>query len=288
MPLMATTADTTTVTPRDLWTLFEPIHAVTYFSPEAVDAFEEAGLRGFWRGYFAGRSAPLGMAGPEPVAAAFCSYAPSMVAQALPSVWEVVTPEQALDVRRSGARAALARLLDGQREGVERAAVLLAEAAEAADLTGRPLTAANAALPWPDDPLDRLWHAATILREHRGDGHVAAQLVADVDGCEILALRVGIDLPRSELQPYRGWSDGEWDAAVRRLVGRGLLTGDGKATEAGRRTLAGIEEGTDRAAFRPWAAADLPRLTDALEPLARTVAATLRFPNPIGLPERTG
>ncbi|GLF98526.1 SCO6745 family protein [Streptomyces yaizuensis] len=285
---MTTTADTTAVTPRELWTLFEPVHAVTYFSPEAVTAFEDAGLRGFWRGYFAGRSAPLGVTGPRPVAAAFCSFAPSMVAQSLPAVWDVVTPGQTLEVRRAGARAALARLLGDQEERVAEAAGLLAEAAEAADLTGRPLAAANAALEVPKDPLDLLWHTATVLREHRGDGHVAAQVAADLDGCEILALRVGIDLPRSELQPYRGWSDEEWDASVERLAERGLLTPEGKATDAGRALLTEIEEGTDRAAARPWAGVDTGRLHRALEPLARTVARTLRFPNPIGLPERSG
>ncbi|AXU15308.1 hypothetical protein I3J09_22280 [Streptomyces clavuligerus] len=283
---MTTTADATAVTPRELWTLFEPIHAVTYFSPEAVTAFEDAGLRGFWRGYFAGRSAPLGAAGPEPVTAVFCSFAPSMVAQALPAVWGVVTPEQTLEIRRAGARAALARLLADQGDEVEEAAELLAVAVDAADMTGRPLAAANAALGAPKDALDLLWHAATVLREHRGDGHVAAQVAADLDGCEILALRVGIDLPRSELQPYRGWTDGEWDAAVERLTGRGLLTVDGEATDAGRALLEGIEEATDRAAARPWAAVDTGRLHRALDPLARAVARTLRFPNPIGLPER--
>ncbi|MER6912878.1 hypothetical protein ABT354_14515 [Streptomyces sp. NPDC000594] len=285
---MTTTAATTAVTPRELWTLFEPIHAVTYFSPEAVTAFEEAGLRGFWRGYFAGRSAPLGTVGPEPVAAAFCSFAPSMVAQSLPAVWEVISPEQALEVRRAGARAALARLLADRDDEVERAGGALAVAVEAAEATGRPLTAANRAIGAPKDPLDLLWHSATVLREHRGDGHVAAQVAADLDGCEILVLRVGIDLPRSELQPYRGWTDEEWEAAEARLTGRGLLTPDGKATDAGRAVLAGIEEATDRAAARPWAAVDTVRLRQALEPLARTVARTLRFPNPIGLPESTG
>ncbi|MER5766875.1 SCO6745 family protein [Streptomyces sp. NPDC001985] len=283
---MEAITDTPVVTPRHLWGLFEPIHAVTYFSPEAVAAFEDAGLRGFWRGYFAGRAAPLGAVRPEPAAAVFCSFAPSMVAESLPSVWETVHPEQALEVRRAGARAALARLLAGQEDEVVRAGELLAAAAVAPDSTGRPLTAANVALPWPRDPLDRLWHAATILREHRGDGHVAAQLAEDLDGCEILALRVGIDLPRSELQPYRGWTDDEWDASVRRLVERGLLVPDGQATDEGRRVLAGIEEATDRAAARPWAPVDTGELGAVLSPLAETVAKTLRFPNPIGLPDR--
>ncbi|MFF8957111.1 hypothetical protein [Streptomyces sp. NPDC014894] len=288
MPPMEAIADTAVITPRRLWTLFEPIHAVTYFAPEAVAAFEEAGLRGFWRGYFAGRSAPLGGLAPEPVTAAFCSFAPSMVAQALPSVWETVRPERTLEVRREGARAALTRLLAGHEAEVERAAELLAGAAGSPDCTGRPLAAANVALPWPSDPLDRLWHASTILREHRGDGHVAAQVAAGLDGCEILVLRVGIDLPRSELQPYRGWTDAEWDAAAERLIDRELLTPDRRATDAGRDTLTTIETATDHAAARPWASLDTTDLDRVLLPLASAVARTLRFPNPIGLPLHGG
>ncbi|MFI1012270.1 hypothetical protein [Streptomyces sp. NPDC020965] len=285
---MTSAADTTVAATRDLWTLFEPIHSVTYFSPEAVATFEEAGLRGFWKGYFAGRAAPLGTADPGTVTATFCSYAPSMVAEAVPSVWRVVTPGDALELRRKGARAALARLLAGHEERVEQAAELLSAPATAPDCTGRALAAANAALPWPRDPLDRLWHATTVLREHRGDGYVAAQVAADLDGCEILVLRTGIDLPRSELQPFRGWTDGEWDAANRRLVDRGLLDTEGRATEEGHRTHTTIEEATDRAASRPWSAADVARLGEALIPLSDAVSRTLRFPNPIGLPERRG
>ncbi|MCM2390782.1 SCO6745 family protein [Streptomyces albipurpureus] len=285
---MTTTVSTKAVTSRDLWLLFEPIHSVTYFTPEGTSVFEEAGLHGFWRGYFAGRSAPLGTVGAGAATGAFCSYAPAMVAEALPSVWTQITPAEALDVRREGARAALARLLAEQEERVERAAELLAEVATAPDCAGRTLAAANAALPWPKDPLDRLWQAATILREHRGDGYVAAQTAADLDGCEVLLLRTGIDLPRSELQPYRGWTDKEWEAAGQRLQQRRLLASDGRATEDGRRLHAAIEDTTDRVAARPWADANLPLLAETLTPLADAVAKVLRFPNPVGLPDRPG
>ncbi|MGW6461251.1 SCO6745 family protein [Streptomyces sp. NPDC055078] len=288
---MTTTVDTHTVTPRDLWTLFEPIHSVTYFAPEAVTAFEDAGLEGFWQGYFAGRAAPFGKAPAEHVAAAFYSYAPHMVALALPAVWEVTAPERALEVRRAGAREALRRLLAGQEGAVERAAALLAPYARALDCAGRPLAGANAALPVPggDEPFDLLWHAATLLREHRGDGHLAALVAADLDGCEVLVLRAGADLPRSELQPYRGWTDEEWDAAARRLTGRGLLDESG-TTAAGRGLLDEVERATDRAAARAWpdlTPAVSAALLAALSPLAETVARTLRYPNPIGVPRPT-
>ncbi|MCP9205848.1 SCO6745 family protein [Streptomyces cucumeris] len=273
---------------RTLWALFEPIHAVTYFAPEALTAYEDAGLRGFWRGYFAGRAAPLGPVGPEPVVAAFFSFAPSMVARALPDAWAVAPPERVLEVRRAGAVAALRRLLAGQEAAVERAAEALVPRSAGLDTAGRVLTSANAALDFPDKPVERLWHAATLLREHRGDGHVAALVAAGLDGCEALGLRAGADLPRAELQPYRGWTDQEWEAALTRLADRGLLKPDGTATGNGRELLRAVESATDRAAERPWrplTAEDTTALTALLKPLAAACSTALRFPNPIGVPE---
>lgn len=275
-------------TARALWQLFEPVHAVTYFAPEALSAFEQAGLRGWRRGYFAGRAAPFGPVGAEPVTAAFFTFAPAMVARALPSVWEIVSPGQALEVRRAGARAALARLLSGLEKEAERAAELLSSLLEGPDCGGRVLAAANAALGFPVDPLERLWQAVTLVREHRGDGHVAAWVAAGLDGCEVLVLRSGIDVPRSELQPYRGWSDGAWEAAGRRLGERGLLEPDGSATPEGRRMLAEVEGATDRAAGRLFAhvpPGDMTELHRLLEPLAQACAAAVRFPNPMALPD---
>lgn len=274
-------------TARALWPLIEPLHAVSYFAPDAHAVFHTAGLPGFWPGYFAGRAAPLGAVGPEPVIAAFHGFAPPMVRRALPGVWRAVTPQQALELRLAGASTALRRLLAGQEEAARRAADELADRAAGVDCAGRVLAAANTALPVPDEPLPRLWHAATVLREHRGDGHVAALVAAGLDGCEALVLRAGADLPRAELQPYRGWTDGEWEAAAGRMAERGLLTAEGKATAMGRQLLHKLEQATDRAAQRPWerlGAGRAERLAALLSPLARACATALRFPNPIGLP----
>ncbi|GAA2417900.1 hypothetical protein GCM10010420_55330 [Streptomyces glaucosporus] len=278
-------------TARALWALIEPVHAVTYFAPQARSAFEAAGLRGFWRGYFAGRAAPLGAVGPGPVTAAFFGFAPAMVARAVPDVWTRAAPGRVLRARQDGAEAALARLLAGHEPLVEEAAALLTPVAGELDCAGRVLAAANQDLPPPRSAAGRLWHAATVLREHRGDGHVAAWVAAGLDGCETLVLRSGIDLPRTALQPNRGWSDHQWQAARDRLVARGRLASDGTATPAGRRIHRRVEEATDRAAARPWqtldpAAAD--RLHRLLAPLARACAAALPFPNPIGLPRPAG
>jgi hypothetical protein len=216
---------------RSMWTLFEPVHAVIYFAPQGRTAFEQAGLRGFWRGYFAGRAAPLGPVGAAVVGASFFNFAPGMVARAIPGVWELISPEQALRVRAAGASHALGALLAGQEAAAEAAADLLWRAVGELDCAGRVLAAANVGLPAPwegtegSGALGRLWQAATVLREHRGDGHWAALAAADIDGCEAVVLRCGLDLRREDLQPIRGWTDEEWDAARDRLAGRGLMPG---------------------------------------------------------------
>ncbi len=270
---------------RRMWTLFEPIHAMTYFAVEARAAYEEAGLRGFWRGYFAGRSAPLGPAGAAPVTASFYTFAPQMVGRALPGVWDRISPDEALAVREAGAVAALNRVLGDLSDAAGVAADMLAEAASGLDCSGRVLAAANAALPVPEGPVPRLWHAATVLREHRGDGHFAALVAAGVDGCESNVLRAGFDLPRETIQPLRGWTDEQWDGAAGRLVERGAIDKDGTATPAGADLRAGIEATTDAAAARPWLdeefAADL---ADVLYPIARACSAELPALNPVGVP----
>jgi Helix-turn-helix family len=277
-----------TRTAREMWRLFEPIHAVTYFAPQARAAFEEAGLRGFWRGYFAGRAAPLGPVAAAPVTASFFGFAPRMVERALPAVWELAAPERALEVRLAGATAALRRLLPDRETEVAAASEVLARAVTRLDCAGRVLAAADAALPMPDDPYARLWHTATVLREHRGDGHVAALVAAGLDGCESLAVRAGADIPRQTLQPVRGWTNEEWAAAVARLTDRGWLTPDGTITQTGQARLQAIEDATDAAAARPWTdPSSDPTSVEILAPVAAACAAEMPYPNPIGLPPRS-
>ena len=277
---------------RAMWALFEPVHAMVYFSPAARAAFEEVGLRGFWRGYFAGRAAPLGAVPAAPVVGAFFSFAPSMIERALPDVWQRATPEQALAARLRAAVTALRPLADVLSPFELKESVTLMEAAvDRLEPAGRVLGAANAGLPRPGQPLERLWQAATTLREHRGDGHVAALVVAGLGGCEALVLRAGQDLPRELLQAARGWSDEQWEAAARRLVERGWLGADGRATMAGITGYEKIEAETDALAAVPWNVlgdAATARLTALLTPLSRACRAELPSPNPIGLPVPSG
>jgi hypothetical protein len=277
-------------TARAMWTLFEPVHAVTYFAPEARGAFEEAGLRGFWRGYFAARAAPLGPAESAVVTASFFNFSPAFVARAIPSVWELITPEDALAARQAGAVAALRVLLADREAEAAATADLLWLAIAELDFSGRVLAAANAALPVPDGEspgLARLWQAATLLREHRGDGHFAALAAADIDGCEAVALRCCMDLGREDVQPVRGWTDEAWDNALARLANRGWVGTDGQLTSAGQAAHDAVENATDWAAARPWAR--LPPETtagiaEALTPLAQACAAVVPYPSPIGVP----
>jgi helix-turn-helix protein len=272
---------------RHLWQLFEPLHAVTYFAPQSRAAFEGAGLRGYWRGYFAGRAAPLGAVSAAPVTALFFSFAPAMVSRALPAVWQLASPDQALAARLEGAVTALRAILPADPGRWSDAADLLEAAAGAAVTDGRPLGAANAALPRPDDPLARLWLAATVLREHRGDGHLTALVDAELSGCQALVLRDALYGGREQLQPNRGWTDSEWDAAAQALAERGWLDRDRRPTAAGEAAHEALESRTDRLAAQPWSAlsyADRSRLPDLLAPLSGAAGTVLPQPNPMGVP----
>lgn len=277
---------------RRLWQLIEPIHAVTYFAPESEAAFLAVGLRGFWRGYFAGRAAPLGAVEAEKITATFFGFHPDFVARAIPAVWGMASPEVAVAARLEGATHALGRLFPDPAEHAvfADAACLVEEAVSGLAADGLPLFAANAALPWPTDPLPRMWHAATLLREHRGDGHVQALAAAGFDPCESHITQVaaaGTSLDR--IKPYRGWAEADWRAARRRLRARGVLDGRGRLTALGRQTRAGIEAATDRVASAPLerlGEAGSARLVELLTPLATRLGATglIPYPNPIGVP----
>jgi hypothetical protein len=215
-----------------------------------------------------------------------------MVARALPDVWTRISPQAALDARAAGARAALADLLAGaDKPAVAEAADLLAAAARAVDLPGRVIAAANADLPEPEDPLARLWHAATVLREHRGDGHVAALLTAGVDGCESVVWRTVLEGGnlRASMQPARGWTDDDWQQATDRLRDRGWIAADGSATAPARDAYDRVETLTDQLAARPWqrlGAEASQRCVRVLEPLAAEAWKVLPENNPIPLRTR--
>lgn len=259
---------------RQMWHLLEPLHAVLYYAPEV---FEEAKALGYdtserWPSYFALRAAPLGAPGARQVASAFYSFSPRMVAEHVPAVWDVAAPQAVIAARTRGIDRAYRALLGERTDNPDlvEAAALARRAAEAAHTEGRPLAAANAALPWPEEPHLVLWQAAMILREHRGDGHLAALLTAGLDPVEALVSFAAIGAAPTEVFASRGWSEHEWAAARERLTSRGLLDADGTATDAGRALRADVEHRTDELAAAPWqalGAEDTARLADLLGPL---------------------
>lgn len=286
-------------TPRRLWLAIEPLHAVTYFAPEANQAWEDAGGRGFWRGYFAMRAAPFGPVGSSVVTASFFNFQPAMVQHAVPAVWDMISPLAAIAARQSGAAAALRRALGRALDDAIVAQVVAAlhEAVGATTLAGRPLFAVNAALRWPDDPVEALWHGLTCLREHRGDGHNAALVAAGLDGAEahLLAGSLAAGQANATIRlEARGWTERDQRAARERLIGRGLLTTNGRrATDAGRDLHTDVEARTDAAAMAPYAHLGADRtawLAGVLQPWATAVAqaGVVRYPNPMGLPPPPG
>jgi hypothetical protein len=252
--------ETGRVTARQLWVVAESVHAVTYFAPAVLESLRQAGLKGFWAGYFAARAAPLGAVGAAPVAAAFFNFDPAMVRRAVPSCWALVDPAT-LTVRRAEAAArALSDICTaGAREELVGALPILRRAVDGCTGEGRPLTGPNQVL-WPviEDALRRsaapeavvglaeAWQACTTLREHRGDGHVAALLVHGLSGLEAHLLAAGaLGVPADVLRNSRGWTEAHWAAGIADLAGRGLLRPDGTATDAGRDLHRRIEAMTD-------------------------------------------
>jgi hypothetical protein len=275
---------------RRLWSRYEPLHDVVYFSPYAREAATALGLKGYWMGYFAFRSAPLGAVGPAPVTAAFFGFAPRRVERALPDAWQYTTPERALAARAEAAGRAL-RDAFGPTLDVGAAADLLWDASRRADIAGRPLAAANQALPRPEDPVTALWLATTVLREHRGDGHNAVLVARGIGPLEAHHLKVAADETDPDmLRLGRGFTDDEWREGRAALIRRGWLDAGGRLTEAGIAEHRAVEEQTDRAADGPWRALG-PERTEralrALQPLRDAVLATglIPAPGPVGMVE---
>lgn len=276
---------------RALRDALDPYHTGTILAPQSYAAFQPYGITHPWAVYFAGRAAPLGAVPAAVVDAVFYHFDPALTARSIPSVWDKAAPEKVLAARLAGADAALRGLLGDQvvdSPEVAEAAELATAAAAACTAEGRPLGAANAALPLPSEPHLALWQAVTTLREWRGDGHNAALLRSGLDAVEALvAITAEGREVRSSLQPRRGWSDAAWKAAERRLADRGLLDEKGALTEAGRALRREIEDQTDRLAQAPWQALGPERsirLHQLVRPLSTALATALGHPVP-DLPE---
>ncbi len=274
---------------HELWRLFEPLHAVTYFSAESREAFEAVGLRGFWRGYFAGRLAPLGSASASLATACLFGFHPDFVARAVPEIWSTCSPADTIAARRRGAAACLRPILADATGSVARCAELLRAGIVELHPGGRPLFGANLSIDWPDDPFEALWQGATLWREHRGDGHIVALGAAAVGPCAAHVLRLAADgSDRSTIQPHRGWSDDDWSDAQAELTDREWIEGE-RLTPLGRDAVASIADMTNRLAIDPLVSlgsertTELERLLDALAPMV-TDRGVIPYPNAMGVP----
>ncbi|NNE10950.1 MAG: hypothetical protein HKN41_01755 [Ilumatobacter sp.] len=267
---------------RKTWRTLEPVHGMIYFVPEAAAQYERAGVRAGRTGYFASRSAPMGEVSAELVISTFYNFNPSTVREAMQGVWVEVDRAALIEARFDAADAALRRLLGDDAvasgEMTEAAALARTAALAAGDhLHGRPLFAGHVTLEWPEAPHLVLWHAQTLLREFRGDGHVAALVADGVSGIEALLMHGGTGaIASGVLQQTRSWDDESWTAASDRLIDRGLLEPDGTLSRAGADRRQWVEDRTDACALAPYEAigeSACAQLRELCRPFSRAIVA---------------
>ncbi len=267
---------------RKMWRTLEPYHGLIYFAPEADEAYAALGIEG-QAGYFASRAAAMGPVPAEVVVATFFNFDPQLVRMAIPLAWERATPAQWTEARHRAIDQALRRVLGEALTSTAliEAAELAKMAAEGCTSPGRPLYAAHAEQAWPEEPHLVLWHAITLLREFRGDGHVACLVADGFDGCQALVMHAASgDVGAATLARTRGWSRGAWDEAVAALVERGLVNPDGSLTDAGRASRQALEDRTDELALAPWRYLGQDRcdqLRAAVRPYSRAIVESGTF-----------
>jgi hypothetical protein len=276
------------VEPADVTRLarrLEPLHSMIYFAPEVGSELGELGITHPRAQYFAQRSAAMGAVGPGVVAATYYNFNPGLIARFVPGVWATAAPADVLNARLRAADGALRRLLGDavSSRDCERASTLARRATEACRPEDRALYAAHADLPWPDEPHLALWHAVTLLREYRGDGHLHALLGAGLSGLEALVMHTatGKGFVVEVAQKTRGWSPEQWGEASAGLRERGLLTPEGGLTDAGAAFREGVEAETTRLSIAPYAVLgeDAAELAELAGGLTRTVLAAGAFPD---------
>ncbi|HEX4491484.1 MAG TPA: MarR family transcriptional regulator [Acidimicrobiia bacterium] len=264
---------------RRMFDLVEPIGLIPYSADEPNETMFALGFTDYWDTYFAGRAAPLGLVPAEVVDALFYNFAPGEVARHIPRVWRTTTPEAAIAARQEGCTKALRRIL---RERVDspafaRATELLLAAATSAPIEGRAMYAALRALPVPDDVVTRCFHAAALLREHRGDGHIVALMTEGVGGLEahaLLALDMG--MPAEKFGRIHHLPAPQIAAVIDGMRDRDLIGDDGWLSASGRAVKQRVEALTDDLAAKPYeslAPDELDELVSALEPLAELLVA---------------
>lgn len=270
---------------RKTWRTCEGYHAMVYFAPEAVEEYEAIGLDPKTNravAYFPARAAAMGAVNWQTVQATFFNFSALAVEFGISGVWDKVSPQQVLDARLRAADRALRRMCGDLLEDTAEAAGLARKATEGCTPYGRPLYAAHAGQPWPEADHLQLWHAITLLREFRGDGHIAVLVENGLTGLEAAILHVAMNdtWGRKALQATRLYTDEQWDAAVVSLAERGWLTEDGEFTEEGRARREAIELKTDELAIAPWEVIGeqgAARLRELVRPMATAITESGAF-----------
>ncbi|WP_371618836.1 hypothetical protein [Streptomyces sp. NBC_00454] len=263
-----------------------PLHATVYFSPDLGEEFDALGITDPRAVNLASRSAAMGAVGAGVATSTFYNYRHDLIARHLPAVWDAATPEAVLAARLRAVDTTLRRLLgDETLESAElaEAAELAMRATEGCTRHARTLYSAHADLPVPEEPHLKLWHATTLLREHRGDGHLVALLVADLDPVEALISHTatGRGMTPKYLKSIRGWDQSDLDAATDRLRGRGILDAGGELTARGQEVREALELETDRLDAAPYehlGAAGLARLAEIGGGFTKKVVGAGAFP----------
>ena len=264
---------------RRMFELVEPIGVIPYSADEPNEAMFALGFTNYWDTYFAGRAAPLGLVPAEVVDALFYNFAPGEVARHIPKVWDTTTPDAAIAARQQGCVNALRRILGDRVDSAAfaRATDLLLRAAVSAPVEGRPMYAALRAVPIPDEVVARLFHAASLLREHRGDGHIAALMAEGVGRLEAhVLLALDMDMPAERFGRIHHLPTAQIAAVVDGMRSRGLIGDDGWLSEQGRAVKQRVEALTDDLAAAPYESlepGELDELVTALEPLAELLLA---------------
>src|SRR5580765_699424 len=273
-PIDPVSVETVSSTARRMFELVEPIGVIPYAADEPNEAMFALGFTDYWDTYFAGRAAPLGVTPAEVVDALFYNFAPGEVARHIPKVWSTTTPEAAIAARQLGCTNALRRILGDRVESPDfaQAVELLIKAATSAPPEGRPMYAALRAIPIPDDVVARFFHASSLLREHRGDGHIAALMIEGVGGLEAhVLLALDMDMPAEKFGRIHHLPPAQLTAVIDGMRDRNLIGDDGWLSETGRAMKQRVEARTDDLAAKPYESLDpdeLDELVTNLEPLA--------------------
>ncbi|MEO2106475.1 MAG: hypothetical protein ABGZ36_12625 [Actinomycetota bacterium] len=275
---------------RALHGVIEPLHAIMYFAKEVQDRFEALGMEPRGEGYVAGRAAPMGAVGAGAATAAFYGFNPAVLQYALPAAWGKASPATILTARAEGVQEVFERV-QAPTDGVAEAIELSSRATEGLDCAGRPLAAANAQVPLTGMPFADLWQVTAVLREHRGDGHLAVLLTHELGPVDAMVPYATWQdrVSRRFLQRSRMWDDDAWSAAEERLRTRGWMDTEGQLTEEGIANRDAIEAATDRLAAPPYAVLgedDARRLFDLIRPVAAALNDGGAYPRPWTLPER--